>query len=85
MNSRRKKVAVVIIHGMGEQVPMDTLQGFVEAAWVGDPGVHWRAPPDERAEDIWIKPDPVAGSLELRRITTRWTKAGSCSRSCFTW
>ena len=77
MISRRKKVAVVIIHGMGEQVPMDTLQGFVEAAWVDDPGVHWRAPPDERAEDIWIKPDPVAGSLELRRITTRWTKAGT--------
>ncbi len=28
-----KKVAVVLIHGMGEQHPMDTLRGFVRSVW----------------------------------------------------
>lgn len=77
MISRRKKIAVVIAHGMGEQIPMDTLRGFVEAAWVNDASVQAPAPPDERSDDTWIKPDPVTGSLELRRITTRWTKSTS--------
>jgi hypothetical protein len=72
---RRKKIAVVITHGMGEQIPMETLRGFVEAAWVTDADVHWPSPPDEQPGDIWIKPDAVTGSLELRRITTRWTKS----------
>src|SRR5438552_7982135 len=72
---RRKKIAVVVTHGMGEQIPMETLRGFVEAAWVTDSGAHWPSPPDERPEDIWIKPDDVTGSLELRRITTRWTRS----------
>src|SRR6266542_1356080 len=72
---RRKKTAVVLTHGMGEQIPMETLRGFVEAAWVSDADVHWPSPPDEEPGDIWIKPDAVTGSLELRRITTRWTKS----------
>ncbi|MGE5780804.1 MAG: hypothetical protein ACM30D_16080 [Hyphomicrobiales bacterium] len=75
MVERRKKIAVVITHGMGEQIPMETLRGFVEAAWVTDADVHWPSPPDEQPGDIWIKPDAVTGSLELRRITTRWTKS----------
>ena len=27
------KQAVVVIHGMGEQMPMDTIKRFVRAAW----------------------------------------------------
>ena len=27
------KQAIVVIHGMGEQMPMDTIKGFVRAAW----------------------------------------------------
>ena len=27
------KQAIVVIHGMGEQMPMDTIKGFVHAAW----------------------------------------------------
>jgi hypothetical protein len=77
----RKKIAVVVTHGMGEQIPMETLRGFVEAAWVTDTGVQWPSPPDERPEDVWIKPDAVTGSLELRRITTRWTRSGASPNS----
>ena len=71
-----KKVAVVLTHGMGEQIPMETLRGFVETAWVTDKTAQWsQTPPDEPAGDIWFMPDPQTGSLELRRITTRWTNA----------
>ncbi|MEM9999589.1 MAG: hypothetical protein AAF940_01800 [Pseudomonadota bacterium] len=34
------KQAVVIIHGMGEQRPMETLRSFVEAVWRTDPGIY---------------------------------------------
>jgi hypothetical protein len=71
---KRKKIAVVITHGMGEQIPMETLRSFVKAAWVKDPCVQWKATGGERPNDIWIRPDAVTGSLELRRITTRWTR-----------
>jgi hypothetical protein len=70
-----KKIAVVLIHGIGEQIPMQTIDGFVEAAWVIDDAAQWAAPPGENASDIWFKPDPITGSRELRRITTRWTKS----------
>jgi hypothetical protein len=30
----QKKIAVIIAHGMGEQIPMGTLEGFVRAVWV---------------------------------------------------
>lgn len=61
------KTAVVVIHGMGEQWPMDTLSGFVEAAWTKDPEV---APAGDA--QIYFKPDSITGSFELRRITTRY-------------
>jgi hypothetical protein len=85
MRTPRKKVAVVVTHGMGEQIPMETLRGFVEAAWVTDEEVHWDPPadenPDEDPADIWFTPDPVTGSLELHRITTRWTKSTTVPRA----
>ncbi|MDF2994581.1 MAG: hypothetical protein K0R27_218 [Xanthobacteraceae bacterium] len=62
-----KRTAVVVIHGMGEQWPMDTLRGFVDAAWTRDPEL---TPPGET--QIYSTPDWVAGSFELRRITTRY-------------
>jgi len=63
------KQAVVVIHGMGEQMPMDTIKGFVRAAWetVTDLTANGLPNPAE----VWSKPDVRTGSLELRRITTR--------------
>lgn len=47
--------AIVIIHGMGEQRPMDFLRGFVDAALpVGS--------------TVFSQPDPESESLELRRL-----------------
>lgn len=63
------KQAVVIVHGMGEQRPMDTLKGFVRTIWEDDPVIAATALPNPHM--VWSKPDARTGSLELRRITTR--------------
>jgi len=59
----------MVIHGIGEQRPMDTITAFVRAVWETDSGV-CRNDKAFHAE-TWSKPDVRTGSLELRRITTR--------------
>ena len=61
--------AVVMIHGMGEQIPMDTIKKFVDAVWKKDDVITANGLPDPT--EVWSKPDARTGSLELRRITTR--------------
>jgi hypothetical protein len=62
------KQALIIIHGVGEQRPMDTLRSFVDAVWTYDPSVHHRH--GKAAGTVWSKPDDASGSFELRRLTT---------------
>jgi hypothetical protein len=61
--------AVVVIHGMGEQRPMDTIKAFVRAVWETDERITRNGLPHQ--SQVWSKPDLRTGSLELRRITTR--------------
>ncbi|NJR80043.1 hypothetical protein [Sphingomonas corticis] len=61
-----KRTAVVLVHGMGEQRPMETLWSFVDAVWTHDPNV---VALDRR--EVWSHPSPVPGNYELRRVTTR--------------
>ena len=51
----RPRQAVVIIHGIGEQRPMDTLWGFVSGVW------------SKRLAHS--KPDRISPTLELRRLS----------------
>ncbi len=67
--AQRAMQAVLVIHGMGEQIPMDTLKSFVNAVWRKDDVITANALPDPT--EVWSKPDDRTGSLELRRITTR--------------
>lgn len=60
------KTAVVVIHGMGEQRPMDTLRAVVDALWTYDGDIT-----SPRTSTVYSKPDAMTGSFELRRITTR--------------
>jgi hypothetical protein len=66
------KQAVLLIHGIGEQRPMQTLRGFVRAVWTTDARVHHPYSPPT----VWSKPDTVSGSYELRRLTTGQNRAG---------
>ncbi|MEO1747620.1 MAG: hypothetical protein AAFR27_03205, partial [Pseudomonadota bacterium] len=68
--------AVIVIHGMGEQVPMEMVRGFTDAVWVTDPEL---VAADEHADisahrqkgnRIWSKPDSRNRSHELHRMTT---------------
>lgn len=67
-----KKQAVVLIHGIGEQLPMETLRGFVDAVWSQDATVHH----SRGVATVWSKPDDISGSFELRRLTTGRNRAG---------
>jgi hypothetical protein len=66
------KQAVVLIHGIGEQVPMDTLRGFVEAVWTSDSSLRRPRVPAQ----AWSKPDAISGDFELRRLTTAQNRDG---------
>ncbi|MGC2627497.1 MAG: hypothetical protein WA269_11715 [Candidatus Udaeobacter sp.] len=53
------KQAVVLIHGIGEQKPMDTLRSFVSAVL---------EPAPDGKDNYWNKPDPMSELFELRRL-----------------
>jgi hypothetical protein len=67
-----KKQAVLLIHGIGEQIPMDTLRGFVDAVWSKHTAIHHRF----GDKTVWSKPDDISGNFELRRLTTGRNRAG---------
>jgi hypothetical protein len=83
-----RKQAVIVIHGMGEPVPMDTMRSFVDAVWEDDPLVV-AEPAGEGAgvnRTAWLVPDTRTGSLELYRITTppfRTAQGTTLSRADF--
>ncbi|OKS86723.1 alpha/beta hydrolase [Mucilaginibacter polytrichastri] len=57
--------AVIIVHGMGEQRPMDTLRGFVE-------GVKWQMEqndPSEKNAKVRSKPDSIGDIYETVRLS----------------
>ncbi len=76
------KQAVVVIHGMGEQIPMQTLQGFVQAVWATDRSLLPAGRPDSKTggprteNPVWSKPDARYHSHELRRLTTEALENG---------
>ncbi|WP_306257649.1 hypothetical protein [Pararhizobium sp. IMCC21322] len=79
---RKPKQAVVVIHGMGEQMPMEMVNSFTDAVWVQDPDLVARSEPDPNTGDtrtqnaIWSKPDRRNRSHELHRLTTESDVSG---------
>lgn len=67
------KQAVLLIHGIGNQRPMDSLRSFVEAVWTTDTNLHRDHP---NATGVWSKPYPLSENFELRRLTTAENRAG---------
>ncbi len=57
----RKDQAVIVIHGIGEQKPMDTIRGFVEAVLPGHPsGIKY-----------FSRQDTLSECFELRKLQNR--------------
>lgn len=80
-----KKQAVIVMHGMGEQIPMETLTGFVDAVWTSDEALvdqrkqdpdTGHGPRDRVRNASWSKPDPRNRSYELRVIATETGSSG---------
>jgi hypothetical protein len=56
--------AVIVIHGIGHQRPMDTLRPFVDAVLGVDPE-------REQVPQYYSKPDEASATFELRRLQSR--------------
>lgn len=56
--------AIVVIHGIGDQRPMDTLRPFVDAVLNVDPR-------GENGAKYYSKPDGLSSTFELRRLQSR--------------
>lgn len=66
---KNKRQAVVIIHGMGEQRPMDTLRSFVKGIKFWIQGGRY----DKDAQPLtWNRPDGISEMYETRRITMQY-------------
>ena len=74
-----RKQAVVVIHGIGEQIPLQTLRSFVETVYerdealtLGTAALRTVATPTIKrpVKQTWIVPDEATGTAELRRIST---------------
>jgi hypothetical protein len=59
-DTRKFRQAVVVIHGMGEQLPLATLHGFIDAAL-----------PRGRRTEVFSRPDGMSQSYEGRRYIAR--------------
>jgi len=69
-NLARMKLALLIIHGIGEQRPLDTLRSFVKTVWENDKSIQH----EHSIPGTFYKPDRLSDSYELRRITTTKNK-----------
>ena len=64
VRDKPKKQAVVLIHGIGEQRPMETLWQLVETVWIAEPRT------DGKQRAVYSEPDEISGIFELRRLST---------------
>jgi hypothetical protein len=64
-STSKVRTAVVVVHGMGEQLPMETLDGFVKTA------LRPRSVDGEQRWDYYYsRPAEITGSYEARRYIT---------------
>jgi len=62
--ARKFRTAVLVVHGMGSQRPLDTVRGVINAVWFKD---------DDHTlgnEKLWSHPEPSGVDLDLTVMTT---------------
>jgi len=70
LQQKIKRQAVVVIHGMGEQRPMETLRSFVS----GVKAVLEQTDPDEKRSTVRSKPDSIGDIYETMRLSMDSTR-----------
>ena len=55
----RKRTAVLVVHGMGSQRPLETVRGVVDAIWR-----------DRQGQKVWFHPEPSGTDVDLTVQTT---------------
>jgi|GEM_PF-4860983 len=73
----RKRTAVLVVHGMGSQRPLDTVRGVVNAVWLGTDGS------SPVARRIWTHPERTGIDIDLPVITTNILPEGGYHRIDF--
>lgn len=64
MTTRPLRTAVLCVHGMGSQRPLDTVRGIINAVWFDDDD-HTR-----NGKKLWSHPQPSGVDLDLTVMTT---------------
>lgn len=72
--TRRLRTAVLVVHGMGSQRPLDTVRGVINAAWFDDDD-HTKG-----TKKLWSHPEPSGVDLDLTVMTTNDFKAKTGAR-----
>jgi hypothetical protein len=62
---RRKRTAILVVHGMGSQRALDTVRGVINAAWLDKDD-----PPGKGDKRFWLHPEKRTGDADLSVITT---------------
>lgn len=60
----RSRQALILIHGIGEQLPMDTMRSFIDAVLDQGPST------SQTKAKYYSKPDLLSDNLELRRLVS---------------
>lgn len=84
----KSRQAVILIHGVGEQRPMETLRGFVDSTL--DSSLHQATPPTQQKRawtmpKFYSRPDFLADNLELRRLVSSGSKVDRTDFYEFYW
>lgn len=62
---RKRRTAVLVVHGMGSQRALDTVRGVINAVWLDKDGE-----PDEHDKRYWHHPERKGRDLDLSVLTT---------------
>jgi hypothetical protein len=62
--TRKMRTAVLVVHGMGSQRPLETVRGVVDAVWF-DNDDHYTS-----GKRVWSHPEPSGADLDLTVMTT---------------
>src|SRR5690242_20306026 len=77
---KRKRTAVLCVHGIGNQRPQETVRGIVNAVWLDDDALPGPAGGEYRKK-AWTHPENTVEDLDLVVMTTNEARETSDQRS----